>query len=116
MWPSSREEARSTVVYRHADSSVEAIEAEPGTNLMRVAVQSGVRGITGECGGQAMCATCHVHVREGYLDQLGPIDEDEEEMLDCTVAPRLERSRLGCQVVVGSGLPEIQADVPQTQL
>ncbi|WP_442800067.1 hypothetical protein [Nocardia sp. NBC_01730] len=30
---------------------------------MHAAVHNGVTGIVGECGGQAMCATCHVLVR-----------------------------------------------------
>ena len=106
-----------TAVFHHRDLPPDVVEAPAGTSLMRAAVQHGVRGIVGECGGQAMCATCHVYVREPYLDALPEISEDEDEMLDCTVAPRDDaRSRLGCQVVVGGALDEIQVDVPSSQV
>ena len=105
-----------TVVFHHQDSSPDSIEAAAGTSLMRAAVQHGVRGIVGECGGQAMCATCHVYVHPDYLDRLSPIGEDEEEMLEDTAAPRRANSRLGCQVPLDDALPEIHVDVPQTQV
>jgi 2Fe-2S ferredoxin len=64
-----------------------------------------------------MCATCHVYVREPYLDALPEMSEDEDEMLDCTVAPRDDRrSRLGCQIVLGEDLDEIEVDVPASQV
>ena len=81
---------------------------------MRAAVTHGVAGIVGECGGQAMCATCHVYVREEYLDSVPPAAEDEEEMLDCTSAARLDRSRLGCQLICGGSA--IEVDVPGSQI
>jgi 2Fe-2S ferredoxin len=104
------------ITFNHADGAVDALDVEPGTSLMRAAVTNGVAGIVGECGGQAMCATCHVYVREEYLDALPEIGDDEDEMLDCTVAERTDRSRLGCQVKVGDGLEEIEVDVPASQV
>ncbi|HWD01658.1 MAG TPA: 2Fe-2S iron-sulfur cluster-binding protein [Amycolatopsis sp.] len=80
-------------------------------------MENGVDGIVGECGGQAMCATCHVYVREPYLATVPPLSEDEDEMLECTAAPRDERrSRLGCQLELGGALEEVEVDVPDTQL
>jgi 2Fe-2S ferredoxin len=105
-----------TVVFHHPDAPPDVVEAPAGTSLMRAAVQRGVRGIVGECGGQAMCATCHVYVHPEYLDELEPIEEDEDEMLEDTAAPRLERSRLGCQVPLDDARPEIHVDVPSTQV
>jgi 2Fe-2S ferredoxin len=57
-------------------------------------------------------------VREPHLDALPAISEDEEEMLECTAAPRDERrSRLGCQLTLGAGgLEEVEVDVPATQI
>jgi 2Fe-2S ferredoxin len=104
----------------HRDGATDVVDADPGSNVMRTAVQHGVDGIVGECGGQAMCATCHVYVREPYLDALPAMSEDEEEMLECTAAPRDERrSRLGCQLTLGhaaGGLEEVEVDVPPTQV
>lgn len=103
--------------FHHDGAIIDVPDVEPGANLMRVAIRNGVAGIVGECGGQAMCATCHVYVHEAYLDALPPMAEDEDEMLDCAVAPRDDdRSRLGCQVVLGPGLEEIHVDVPARQV
>src|SRR5688500_6742826 len=105
------------VIYHHDGGTTDVVAADAGSNVMRAAVQNGVAGIVGECGGQAMCATCHVYVREPYLDALPELSEGEDEMLDCTVAPRDERrSRLGCQVFVGGELDDLQVDVPATQV
>lgn len=94
-----------------------AVKAEAGTNLMRAAIDNGVSGIVGECGGQAMCATCHVYVRDEYLGNLPEMSEEEEEMLDCTAALHDEkRSRLGCQIEIGPELDGIEVDVPGSQV
>ncbi len=104
------------VTFNHSDGSVDILDVDPGTSLMRAAVTNGVAGIVGECGGQAMCATCHVYVRPEHLDGLPGISADEDEMLDCTAEPRdNSRSRLGCQITVGSELEEIAVDVPDNQ-
>ena len=34
-------------------------------SVMALAVENGVRGIDGVCGGVCSCATCHVHVGAG---------------------------------------------------
>ncbi|NKX53202.1 2Fe-2S iron-sulfur cluster-binding protein [Arthrobacter mobilis] len=104
------------ISFHHGDGSTDVLEVEPGTSVMRAAVTNGVSGIVGECGGQAMCATCHVYVRQEYLDALPPVGDDEDEMLDCTVDERTDRSRLGCQVKVGDGLEAIEVDVPESQV
>ncbi|MCF7550680.1 2Fe-2S iron-sulfur cluster-binding protein [Pseudonocardia sp. WMMC193] len=105
------------VIFHHDDADSDVLDVDAGTSLMRAAVANGVRGIVGECGGQAMCATCHVYVREPYLDTLPPMSEDEDEMLDCAAAPRhADRSRLGCQIEAGTHLDEIEVDVPAHQI
>ncbi|WP_111766403.1 2Fe-2S iron-sulfur cluster-binding protein [Nakamurella deserti] len=105
-----------TITYHHSDGSVDEIDVVPGTSVMRGAVAGGISGIVGECGGQAICATCHVYVRPEYLPALPPPSDDEEEMLEETAAPRdPERSRLGCQLKTGPRLERIVVDVPEEQ-
>jgi len=105
------------IIFHHAGGTTDIVEADAGVSVMRAAVQNGVVGIVGECGGQAMCATCHVLVRDPYVSELPPIGEDEEEMLDCTASPRDgRRSRLGCQLTLGVDLQEVEVDVPGSQV
>lgn len=107
----------SKMTFNHDGTSPDILDVEAGTSVMRAAVRSGVNGIVGECGGQAMCATCHVYVHERFLVVLPEMGEDEDEMLDCTAAPRdARRSRLGCQIVIGGDLDEIEVDVPASQV
>lgn len=93
------------------------VEAKTGVSIMKAAVANSVPGIIGECGGQAMCATCHVYVRDEFLDALPPISDDEEEMLEEATAPRdEERSRLGCQLRAGTDFDCIVVDIPGSQI
>ncbi|MCK1487756.1 2Fe-2S iron-sulfur cluster binding domain-containing protein [Bradyrhizobium sp. 193] len=48
--------------YVAANSTRVSFDIENGTSVMQGAVLSGVDGIVGECGGSAMCATCHIYV------------------------------------------------------
>ena len=105
-----------TITYHQSDGAARTLTVEEGTSVMRAAVTAGVPGIVGECGGQAMCATCHVYVRHGHDAALPPIGEDEDEMLDCTVTARTDRSRLGCQVTLGAELENLEVDVPAEQV
>lgn len=105
------------ITYHNESGTSDTVTVEDGMNVMRSALANDVDGIIGECGGQAMCATCHIYVRERYLAQLPEIGEDEEAMLDFTASPRIEhRSRLGCQLVMGSDLTDLEVDVPQEQV
>ncbi|MEI4271198.1 2Fe-2S iron-sulfur cluster-binding protein [Klenkia sp. LSe6-5] len=106
-----------TVTYHHDSGEPDVVDVDAGTSLMHAAVRHGVRGIVGECGGQAMCATCHVYVREPWLGVLPDVGEDEDEMLDCTTAPRDDdRSRLSCQLLAGPDLDGVEVDVPASQV
>lgn len=105
-----------TITYVQPSGEETTLDVEQETTLMRAAVSNGVEGIVGECGGQAMCATCHVYVRPEFADALPEISDDEEEMLDCTTAERTDRSRLGCQIPVGTAQDGITVDVPADQV
>lgn len=101
------------ITYHHAGGGSDTVEVPEGTSVMRGALINGVDGIIGECGGQEMCATCHVYVR-GNVDLPGASDY-EDEMLDCTADERLDNSRLGCQIVAGRDFSEIEVDLPVNQ-
>lgn len=86
-----------------------------GQSLMQSAVSAGVRGIVGECGGSAMCATCHVYVDEAFVGHLPAPLETELEMLECTASERLPNSRLACQIKLSAALNGLVVHLPERQ-
>lgn len=61
------------------------------------------------CGGQGMCATCHVFVVEGR-DQVTPMGDREKRTLSRITGIR-ENSRLACQAcVIGEG---VRVELPE---
>lgn len=105
----------SKVTYIYPDSAEQVVEAEASQSVMRAAILNGVTGIVGECGGQAMCATCHVYV-EDVDGELPDIGEDEKEMLECTATVQLSNSRLGCQLLASEHFDAITVRLPENQV
>ena len=85
-----------TITFIHPDGSSEAIDAPSDESVMDAAADNDIDGLLGECGGNAMCATCHVYVVTS--EPLPKPSIAEEGMLDTTAAPRRENSRLSCQL------------------
>jgi ferredoxin, 2Fe-2S len=104
------------VTFIHPTGSVSCLDAENGVSLMQAAVGEGIEGIVAECGGSAMCATCHVYVDEAFLGRLPEPTDDEDEMLECTASPREACSRLSCQLVVTPEFDGIVLRLPEAQL
>ena len=77
----------------HPDGRSEQIDAGDAESAMLAATTHGVEGILAECGGNAMCATCHVYVDEAWLARLPDLGEDEDALLDGTAAERRGNSR-----------------------
>ena len=92
------------------------IDAANNSSVMRAAVSHGVKGIAAECGGNAICATCHVYVDEAWISKLGPLSEDEDTLLDSTVSARLPNSRLSCQIRVTPALDGLTLRLPDRQI
>lgn len=97
------------------DGRTVTLEGEDGHSVMQLAVGAGVHGIVGECGGSAMCATCHVYVEEPWAGMLPAPESTELEMLECTAAERLPNSRLSCQVKLHPGLQGMTVRLPERQ-
>ncbi|WP_027546707.1 2Fe-2S iron-sulfur cluster-binding protein [Bradyrhizobium sp. WSM2254] len=101
--------------YVAADGTRSSLNIESGTSVMQGAVLNGVEGIVGECGGNAMCATCHVYVDENHINRLETMDGLEDEMLDLVASPRRANSRLSCQINVSADLEGLIVYVPDSQ-
>jgi 2Fe-2S ferredoxin len=97
------------------DGTAHDINVTAGTSAMQAATSAGLAGILGECGGSAMCATCHVYVDESWQDKLPAPLANELEMLECTASPRLSSSRLSCQIKVTLALDGIVLHMPPIQ-
>jgi ferredoxin, 2Fe-2S len=103
------------VTFIRPDGTHIAVDAETGESLMQTATRMDIDGILAECGGNAMCATCHVYIEARATDQLPAMDDSEEEMLQCTAAERTPESRLSCQIPVSEALDGLVVRLPETQ-
>ncbi|HCO43898.1 MAG TPA: 2Fe-2S ferredoxin [Gammaproteobacteria bacterium] len=104
-----------TVIFVEADGTRHEVPARNGRSLMQAAVQNAVPGIDADCGGQCLCATCHVILDEAWYARLGDPNPDEQEML----APTPERtptSRLSCQIQVTDALDGLVVQLPAFQM
>jgi ferredoxin, 2Fe-2S len=90
------------------------VEVLAGTTLMRAAVDNGVPGIDGDCGGKCACATCHVFVVAPWAALAGPRTASEDEMLNFTAELR-DSSRLACQITISDELDGLVVSMPEGQ-
>ena len=95
------------------DGTEKSIAVETGANLMRTALLADIAEIVAECGGAAMCATCHVYVEEPFAGLFPPVGEVEDEMLDSAAERRLAASRLSCQLTMPA--QDVTVRIPATQ-
>lgn len=103
------------ITFIHFDGTAQGLEAPEGASLMQAATGAGVAGIVAECGGSAMCATCHVIVDAAWADQLPPPLSNELEMLECTASERQPTSRLSCQIKLTAALHGLVVRLPERQ-
>ena len=73
------------------------VEAPAGLTVMEIIRDNGVDELMALCGGCCSCATCHVYVDGAFVDRLGSISPDEDDLLDSS-EHRSENSRLSCQI------------------
>ena len=57
------------------------------------------------------CSTCHVIVAEDWYERLGPVSDEEEDMLDMAY-DLTKTSRLGCQITLTGALDGIVVSLP----
>ena len=91
------------------DGTEAIIEDAKGT-LMEIAMEHGIEGIDGACGGVCSCATCHVKIRPEWLAVTGPPGETESDCLEFE-SETDERSRLCCQIEMSDELEGIIVEV-----
>jgi len=104
------------VIFVHPDGAREELEIAEGTSVMQGATAQGIDGIVAECGGNCMCATCHVYVEPSQLAMLPAVSEEEDALLDGTASDRQPNSRLSCQIQVTQALDGLTVNLPERQV
>jgi len=99
------------VTFVHPDGSRETHRANTGETLLDCALDHGVEGIGGQCGGACTCVTCHCYVDEPWRRKLPAPQPDELEMLDYAPA-RCAASRLACQIVLDANCDGLTIRIP----
>ena len=102
------------ITYIAFDGAETPVDANEGLSVMQAAVNNGVVGIVAECGGACSCATCHVHVEQGWFDKLPEAQAMEKEMLDFVMSPQ-PTSRLSCQIKITADLDGLVVHTPESQ-
>lgn len=104
------------VTYISTTGEQTTVEGKPGDSVMQTAVDHGIEGIVGECGGSMACATCHVFVDEAFLAATGEKSDSEEAMLEGAASDVRPNSRLSCQIRLSDALDGLVVQVAEEQM
>eukprot|EP01135_Chromosphaera_perkinsii_P001819 Nk52_evm88s210 gene=Nk52_evmTU88s210 len=109
--PPKSEDEVVNITYVLKDGSKQEVKGKVGDNVMYLAHHYGI-DIEGACEASLACSTCHVYVKEDFLDVLPEAVDEEEDMLD--LAPFLEfNSRLSCQIILSKDMDGIEVTLPR---
>ena len=102
------------ITYIDHSGNSRTVDVKNGLTVMEGAVQNDIPGIDADCGGGMACATCHVYVKEDWLDKLPKKEDGEEDMLDMAFEPK-KNSRLSCQLTVSDEIDGLIVNIPSKQ-
>ncbi|KAK2904983.1 hypothetical protein Q8A67_006782 [Cirrhinus molitorella] len=107
-----RSEEKVTVHFLNRDGKRITVNALTGESLLDVVVNQDldIDGF-GACEGTLACSTCHLIFEEAVYKKLGPITDEEMDMLDLAYG-LTDTSRLGCQVCLRKDLDGMILRVP----
>ena len=103
------------ITYIESTGNQRTIDVQKGLTVMEGAIQNKIPGIDADCGGGMACATCHVYVKEEWVNKLPPKSEGEDDMLDQAFEPKTN-SRLSCQIQVSDDLNGLEVNLPEKQV
>src|SRR4051794_4796532 len=102
------------ITYIEHNGTEHVLDVKNGLSVMEGAVKNNIPGIDADCGGACACATCHVYVKDEWLDKRGAKSAREEWMRD--FAETVEaNSRLSCQIKVSDDLDGLVVTMPESQ-
>lgn len=103
------------IKFVEASGEVHHVEVEVGLNAMEAALQNGVPGIDGDCGGNAACGTCHILVDQAWLASLDSTRSEHEEAMIELIESAQPNSRLACQIKLDEALDGLIIHLPEAQ-
>lgn len=104
-----------TVTFVTHDGDPHEAPLVEGQSLMQIAVNQGIPGIDGDCGGEAACGTCHVIVTPEWSARVGLCTDIEEDMLAMN-PERQDTSRLSCQMPATGAWDGLTVQLPEFQM
>ena len=102
------------ITYIESNGNSKTIDVANGLSVMEGAIQNNIPGIDADCGGGMACATCHVYVKEEWLNKLDKPEDAEQDMIDMAFEPK-KNSRLSCQLIVSDKLDGLIVTTPSKQ-
>ena len=102
------------ITYINSSWNSKTIDVANGLSVMEGAIQNNIPGIDADCGGGMACATCHVYVKEEWLNKLDKPEDAEQDMIDMAFEPK-KNSRLSCQLIVSDKLDGLIVTTPFKQ-
>lgn len=103
------------LIFVEPNGEEKTIDVAIGAKIRDAAIENGIEGIVGACGGNGMCATCHGYLEESFLSKVPEKQEDEEAMLEEAKAEVQSNSRLTCQVLMSTELEGMRVTFPAQQ-
>ena len=102
------------ITYKDFQGNSKTIDVETGLSVMEGAIQNEIQGIDADCGGSMACATCHVYVKDEWLNKIPKAEDAEVDMIDMAYEPK-KNSRLSCQIIVSDELDGLEITTPEKQ-
>ncbi|KAM6945888.1 adrenodoxin-like [Aplochiton taeniatus] len=112
--PPLRADNKVTVNFVNRDGEKITVKGSPGDSLLDVIIDQDLDfdGF-GACEGTLACSTCHLIFDEEVYKKLGPVTDEEMDMLDLAYG-LTDTSRLGCQICLTKSLDGMTAKVPES--
>ena len=104
------------VIYVEHNGTRHTVDVPDGDSVMQGAVNNGIPGIVGECGGACSCATCRCTVDAAWAMKVGaPTSDAEKELIEGAEGEYKTNMRLTCQIEISPELNGLIVHLPEKQ-
>jgi 2Fe-2S ferredoxin len=105
-----------TIHFIQPNGQTTSLHVKEGNSIMSVCRDHGFEEVLAECGGSALCATCHVYIDADQLALFPPPNEVEHQMLEFVASERKPTSRLSCQLTINDQCDDLKVFLPSQQI